>query len=78
LSPTTKELKEEWQKDKIPERLIDIFTPNCFTNKVSVAVHSANEKKIHFPLIEGPVRVSGLGPFHGPPILYRGPRKGRK
>lgn len=78
LDPNIKELKAVWQMDKNPERLVDIFTPNCFTNKVSVAIYSTDIKQVEIPLISGPMKFSGSGPFYGPPILYRGPRKGRK
>ncbi len=75
LSSNIKKLKEVWQEVKGAEIPVVVFTPSCFTNKVSVAVFSTDKRQIEAPFpIDEPLK----GPGEGPPIAIRGPRKGRK
>ena len=77
--PTNEELRETWQEIPYAEPLVNVFTPNCFTNKLSIGVFSTNRLQQELPFfIDGPVTTSSTtSQTVGSPLALRGKRAGR-
>lgn len=80
LDPTRKELRETWEAIPYGEQLVKIFTPECFTNKVSIGVFSTDRLMSVFPFfIDEPVTSDASTTWQsvGSPLTFLGKRKGR-
>jgi len=77
-NPTVKELRETWETPPYFEQLVKPFTPDCFTNKVSIGVFSTDKLQIELPFfIDGPVKADSTTlQSVGSPMTFRGKRKG--
>jgi hypothetical protein len=79
IKPTEDEIQKAWAVQLHPEPLIKVFNPEFFTNIVSIAVFSIDKlhAEFHFPF-DGPLKPDEKGMAQTHPVLFRGPRKGRK
>lgn len=75
--PTPEEMKSFLESQSFSEQLIVTFKPDCFPNRLIVAVYQCQKLIREFPIVNQPVSTNSTEwvPV-GTPFIYKRPRKG--